>query len=95
MPTAAQVARQRNHCRNPQEINIGPMVTGRQTLKLCRESSCSVITAYSTSPHVTLTFSQLSQYLETKIVISNTIFKMGLKPVGKLFSIQRFLILLK
>lgn len=27
MPTAAQVARQRNHCGNPKEIKLGPKVT--------------------------------------------------------------------
>lgn len=49
MATAAQVARQRNHYKNPKEIKVGPEVTSKPTLTLLgNQPAMLMIIAYTT-----------------------------------------------
>lgn len=49
IPTVTQRARQKNHRRNPTEIKLGSKIADGHC---ARESSCSVIIAYTMSPHI-------------------------------------------
>lgn len=46
MPTAAQMARHRNYCRNPQEIQLRPKVADFDVLSGNQADMCSLLTLF-------------------------------------------------
>lgn len=94
-PQLLQVSRQSHSYRNPKETKVEPEVTSGPSLTLCQGPKLQCDNCLHYFSHIALTFYQLPQHLETKIVISNKIVKLGVKPVEKVFSIKSFLILLK